>query len=160
MHSKVCGSFRNNRDIVSNTLTIWVIEPVLSAWLILFTGHVTQLRICLKLELHTYPVWRWRAGSWCYVVAGCSSSQSGLQCACGWGPDWGNPDAGDYKWREKNALGKFPAGQLFNPGQDIICYMPSVHKIWGSVNTVGLYNKCTIHTIKSMLVEKQYWGCN
>lgn len=47
---------------------------------------------------------------------------------------------GTTSGEKKKALSKFPAGQLFNPGQDVICYMPSAHKIWGSVNTVGTIN--------------------
>lgn len=37
-------------------------------------------------------------------------------------------------------LSESPGGQLFNSEQDIIWYMPSVHEIWGRVNTVVLCN--------------------
>lgn len=36
----------------------------------------------------------------------------------------------------KRGLCKSPGSQLFNPEQDIICFMPSVLGIWGTVDTV------------------------
>lgn len=36
---------------------------------------------------------------------------------------------------KRKDLRKSPGSQLFNPGQDIICYMPSVHEIWGRIHS-------------------------
>lgn len=38
----------------------------------------------------------------------------------------------------EKGLSKSPSSQLFNSKQNIIYYLPSVHKIWGRVNTVVL----------------------
>lgn len=37
--------------------------------------------------------------------------------------------------KKRKGLRKSPGSQLFNPGQDIICYMPSVHEIWGRIHS-------------------------
>lgn len=37
---------------------------------------------------------------------------------------------------KKESSVKSPGGQLLNQGQDIICNMPSGHKIWGRANFV------------------------
>lgn len=46
---------------------------------------------------------------------------------------------------------KSPGSQLFNPEQDIICSVPSVHEIWGWVNNLVVCDNYIITTLQDLL---------